>query len=68
MKIRHFFAFKFGKMRISNCVEVQGMKAVLESEQQRLDPFCMVIESRLNGKTARDKPGLASSDYRIEMN
>ncbi|WP_214803592.1 3'-5' exonuclease [Exiguobacterium sp. s194] len=41
------------------------MKAVLESEQQRLDTFCMVIESHLNGKTAGDKPGLESSDYEM---
>jgi DNA helicase-2/ATP-dependent DNA helicase PcrA len=41
------------------------MKAVLENEQQRLDHFCMVIESHLNGNTAGDKPGLESSDYEM---
>ena len=54
-------------MRISNDVGVQGMRAVLESEQQRLDHFCRIIESHLNGKVAGDKPGLESSDYELKF-
>ncbi|WP_214814769.1 DEAD/DEAH box helicase family protein [Exiguobacterium sp. s34] len=41
------------------------MKVILENEQQRLDNFCMVIESHLNGKTAGGKPDLESSDYEM---